>query len=206
VAAKKRKKTRSQRQADARRRQGGGGPVTVEAPAPAEDAARGRGKAGARGGTKAEGKGKGGSGKAAGRAAPVRKGPITHKASLAEAPPPIWHPFPLTEILILVGMVVAIIGLFTQSISMLVGGLLVLGASSTELAVREHFAGYRSHSAMIAGLVAMGVGTALAFLLGALDVGIPVWTVLVVAAIVFAVLFFRLRDAFVRRTGLTFRV
>ncbi|MGE4428684.1 MAG: hypothetical protein AB7G37_19695 [Solirubrobacteraceae bacterium] len=204
AAKKRRKKTRSQRQADARRRQPSAAPVTVEAPAAKSAAAADRPS-----GTKPAGKrrGKDDAKRPRSRRAPVPpKGPVTHKASLSEAPPPIWHPFPLTEILILVGMVVAIVGLFTQSISALIGGLLVLGASSTELAVREHFAGYRSHSAMIAGLGAMIVGTLLALLLGVLDVGIPVWTVLIAAAAVFALLFNWLRNVFVRRTGLTFRV
>lgn len=133
--------------------------------------------------------------------------PLTMKASLDEAPPAPWHPIPLTEILIFVGLVLVVVGLVTQRIEVLGGGLLVVAASSTELSAREHFAGYRSHSSLLAGVAAIIVSTLAGIALGALDVGIPVWSLLIVAAVVFAVLFWLLRRAFRNRTGgLSFRV
>ncbi|EHN11370.1 hypothetical protein PAI11_17590 [Patulibacter medicamentivorans] len=129
------------------------------------------------------------------------------KADRDEAPQPIWAPVPVTEILILVGIVLAGVGVFARSGQMIAGGLLVVGAASTELAIREHFAGYRSHSAMIAGVAAAVVATAGGFGLSALGVSVPVWAVLGVAAVVFAGAFTALRRAFRERTGgLSFRV
>lgn len=133
--------------------------------------------------------------------------PLTLKASLDEAPPAPWHPFPLTELLILLGLILIVVGLVTQRIEVLGGGLLVVAASSTELSAREHFAGYRSHSSLLAGVAAVVVATGAGLLLAVLDVGIPVWSLLVVAAVTFGVLFWWLRRAFRNRTGgLSFRV
>ncbi|WP_320672617.1 hypothetical protein [Patulibacter defluvii] len=142
------------------------------------------------------------------RADPVRGGKqLSMKAHRDEAPKPIWAPVPVTEILILAGIVLATIGIFSKSGQMIAGGLVVLGASSTELAIREHFAGYRSHSAMIAGVAAAIVTVAGTIGLTALDVEVPVWAVLVIAAAVFGGAFTALRRAFRARTGgLSFRV
>jgi hypothetical protein len=59
---------------------------------------------------------------------------------------------PLTEIAILAGAVAMLVG-FSRgkdgTVPMLVG-LLVCGAAVTELSAREHFAGFRSHSLLLA--------------------------------------------------------
>jgi hypothetical protein len=68
--------------------------------------------------------------------------------------------------------------------------------SVTELAVREHFAGYRSHSAMLAGIGAVGLAALLFFF-----APIPRIVVLVISVSVFGVLMRALRAAFMRRSG-----
>ncbi len=128
------------------------------------------------------------------------------KASRDEAPKPLWHPWPLTELLILVGIVVAVIGLINGSIPTTIGGLVILGSASTELAYREHFAGYRSHSAMLASVVAVIGITAIAFLGSRVGVHLPPWALGVVAIGAFGGVFVVLRRGFRRRTGLSFRV
>jgi hypothetical protein len=136
----------------------------------------------------------------------VQAGIPSLKASREEAPKALWHPLPITELLILVGIVVAVIGLINGSIPMTVGGLVILGSASTELAYREHFAGYRSHSAMLASVVAVIGITAVAFLGSRIGVSIPPWLLAVAAIGVFGGLFVLLRRGFRRRTGLSFRV
>lgn len=136
----------------------------------------------------------------------VQGGVPSLKADRAEAPKPLWHPWPLTELLILVGLVVAVVGLVGGSIPTTIGGLVILGSASTELAYREHFAGYRSHSAMLASAVAVIGVTAVAFLASRIGIDIPPWLLGVAAIGTFAGLFVVLRRGFRRRTGLSFRV
>lgn len=151
-----------------------------------------------------------GTGNVAGPSAsgPVAGGGIPSlKAHRSEAPKPIWAPLPITEVLILVGLIVAVIGLFGSNVPMTIGGLVILGSASIELAAREHFAGYRSHSAMLAGLIAVVTVTVAAFGGSLVDIAIPPWLLGIVGIGLFAWLFVLLRRAFRRRTGgLSFRV
>ncbi len=144
--------------------------------------------------------------KAAGQRPVVQAGVPSLKARREEAPKALWHPLPITELLILVGIVVAVIGLVGGGIPMTIGGLVILGSASTELAYREHFAGYRSHSAMLASVVAVIGVTAVAFLGSRIGVNVPPWLLAVAAIGVFGGLFVVLRRGFRRRTGLSFRV
>ncbi|MDQ3677877.1 MAG: hypothetical protein M3401_13950 [Actinomycetota bacterium] len=68
-------------------------------------------------------------------------------------PEPIWSPFPLTEIGILAGMVIFFLGLFAtpdRSPELLGTGAIVLAVVVGEMCLREHFAGFRSHSILLA--------------------------------------------------------
>ena len=128
-----------------------------------------------------------------------RAGPLLPRAQLSEAPKAPWSPFPLVELCILIGLILIVAGFFTGSSRgwIVVGcGLVLVALASLELTVREHFSGYRSHTTLLAGA-------------GALAVSVPVYLlaqitkaeVLVVAVVVFGVLWRALRDAFRRRTG-----
>lgn len=138
------------------------------------------------------------------RAAP---GPPTVKADRSEAPQPIWAPLPITEGLILVGLIVAVVGLFSQSTGLVLGGFAMIIIASLELAVREHMAGYRSHSTLIAAVTAMVVAGGASAILNATDVGLPQWPLLFIAIFVFYGMFRSLRVKFKERSGgLTYRV
>ncbi|WP_210492159.1 hypothetical protein [Patulibacter sp. SYSU D01012] len=146
---------------------------------------------------------------AAGGAAapPAARGVPSVKAPREEAPKPLWHPVPVTELLILAGLVLAVVGLVTRNAALIGGGLVLVMASSLELAAREHAAGYRSHSALLAGVAALAVGAGGGFGLAGLGVDVPVWAAIAVAVVVFAGAFAVLRRAFRRRSGgLSFRV
>ena len=82
----------------------------------------------------------------------------------------------------------------------MIGAGIVLGSlAGLELPVREHFAGYRSHTTVLAGAVAVLVIGAGFFLLpGGWQ---PPSLGLGVGAAVFAVMFYLLREAFKRRSG-----
>jgi len=66
-------------------------------------------------------------------------------------PDAIWAPFPLTEIGMSVGLVLFLIG-FAGAPVLLLAGVAVLVVVVAELCLREHFAGFRSHSILLAML------------------------------------------------------
>ena len=125
---------------------------------------------------------------------------LSRRARLDEAPKPPWYPFPLVELCILVGLVLLIIGFVAGRALFVVCGVGLVGVASLELAIREHFAGYRSHSSLLA--LAGAIAT-----MALLGLGIGVQRVVAVAAggVVFLAAFLALRAAFRRRTGIAFR-
>jgi hypothetical protein len=125
--------------------------------------------------------------------------PVSRRARLDEAPPAPWAPVPLVEICVLAGIVLIVAGLLShgrRSGLLLACGVALAALAGLELSVREHFAGYRSHSALLAGAAAVAVAIPL-FLL----TSVPQPVLLVVAALVFGVAFAALRAAFRARTG-----
>jgi hypothetical protein len=76
------------------------------------------------------------------------------------------------------------------------GGLTLVTLASLELSIREHFAGYRSHSALLSGTAGVAVMAGLAFL-----TGLPRYVVLVAGLSVFLFAFRALRAAFQGRSG-----
>jgi hypothetical protein len=123
----------------------------------------------------------------------------TYKSRREDAPQPPWAPFPLTELCILLAIVLIAIGFFfatgDRRAVMLGGGFLLVTLAAGELSLREHFAGYRSHTSLLAGICA--VVAALPFWLAP----IPQEIVLVVGVITYAGAFVGFRRAFMRRSG-----
>lgn len=79
-----------------------------------------------------------------------------------DGPPPApWGSFPLVELAVLVGIVMLVLGFFFvggERGALLIGcGLLLASIAGVEVAIREHFAGYRSHTLILAGLPAAAV-------------------------------------------------
>ena len=120
-------------------------------------------------------------------------------AARGDRPLPPWHPFPLVELAVLAGLVLCVLGFLNVEDDggrvMLVLGMLLASLAGLDTAVREHGAGYRSHSSLLAGLPSVLVAGALYF------AGVP-WPVLVVAAAAaFTAAFVALRNVFRRRSG-----
>jgi hypothetical protein len=115
-----------------------------------------------------------------------------------ERPPSPWGSFPLVEITILVALVLLIAGFFiagTRGIVMIVAGVSLASLAALELTLREHFTGYRSHSSVLAGFVAvvvLGLGFALDW---------PQAVKVAAGAAAFVVAFYLFREAFKRRSG-----
>ena len=93
--------------------------------------------------------------RAAGRATATTAEPVPRHPSRLEIrdgiprPDAIWAPFPLTEIGMAVGIALFLIGFAGASTWLLTIGVAVLSIVVAELCLREHFAGFRSHSILL---------------------------------------------------------
>jgi hypothetical protein len=125
--------------------------------------------------------------------------PPTRRSRLEDAPKAPWSPFPLVELTILFGIVLIALGLAgvaDRSGLFLACGFALVTLAGLELSLREHFAGYRSHSTLLAGAAAIAVDIPLFFL-----TPLPQEVLLGLGVVVFAAAFYALRAAFRRRTG-----
>ena len=129
--------------------------------------------------------------------APAAAAPRRGRPSLEERPKPPWHPVPLVERCVLVGIVLLVLGAFDLSSDrgrvLLVCGMALGSLGGLDTALREHFAGFRSHTTLLSALP--GVATAVALFFARVP-----WPAVVVGAVgVFAAAFWLLRRAFMRR-------
>lgn len=125
------------------------------------------------------------------------------RARMAEAPKAPWSPFPLVELVILIGLVMFVAGIGwggSRRGVLIAGGFTLISLASLELSVREHFAGFRSHSALLAGAAAVLVAVVLAFF-SKFVTKLPQEALLGAGVVTFAITFRLMRNAFVRRTG-----
>jgi len=118
-----------------------------------------------------------------------------------ERPPAPWGSFPLAELSVLAGIVTLIVGVVSQSPTAIGVGVVLAGLGGLEVSAREHFAGYRSHTTLLAGVVFVLVTGGLFYLAGQI-----LATCLIAGGVAFAVSFYFLRRAFQRASGgLSFR-
>lgn len=113
-----------------------------------------------------------------------------------ERPPAPWGNFPLAELTVLAGIAMLVIGVVGGHPTALGVGVVLAGLGGLEVAAREHFAGYRSHTTLLAGTVFVLVTGGL-FYLGGLILAIC----LAVGATAFLAAFLALRRAFQRASG-----
>jgi hypothetical protein len=136
--------------------------------------------------------------------------PAVRRTARDERPQALWGSFPLTELTVLVGLIMLIVGFATGSFAgtlMVAVGITLASLGGLELAIREHFTGYRSHSVLLALACAM-FAAALLFALAAVIFGsvVPVIPV-AVGVVVFVPALIALRNAFKRASGgLSFRI
>lgn len=122
------------------------------------------------------------------------------RPSIDDRPPAPWGNFPLSELAVLVsiGLIIAsFIVRGDQGVVMFAAGLLLGTLAGLEVSIREHFAGFRSHSTLLAGSAAILTITAIALAAG--EVFVPV--LLAAGLAVFGIAFWSLREAFKRRSG-----
>ncbi len=116
---------------------------------------------------------------------------------LDERPKAPWDPFPLVELTVLIGLVLFVLGVLDLESArgklLLVCGMALGSLGGLDTALREHLAGYRSHSTVLAALPAVLVAGVLFF------TGAP-WIAIVLAApALFAGAFYLLRRRYRRR-------
>jgi lysylphosphatidylglycerol synthetase-like protein (DUF2156 family) len=119
-----------------------------------------------------------------------------------ERPPAPWGSAPLAELVILAGIVSLAIGAIGSHPTAIGIGVALAGLGGLEVAIREHFAGYRSHTTLLAG-AAFVLVTGLVFYAANQILAVA----LACGAIAFAIVFFLARRAFQRASGgLSYRV
>ena len=118
-----------------------------------------------------------------------------------ERPPAPWGSFPLVELAVLVGLIMLVIGFIAggdRGPLLIATGLALASLGGLELAIREHFSGFRSHSALLAGVPAIAVMAAL-FYAGP-DSLAPI-AMIGIAGAVFVAAAFGLASIFRRKAG-----
>lgn len=123
------------------------------------------------------------------------------RAGIDERPPAPWGSFPLAELTVLAGIVMLVVGIVGKSPTAIGVGVVLAGLGGLEVSVREHFAGYRSHTTLLAGTVFVLVTGALFYLAGQV-----LAICLAIGGVAFVAAFLALRRAFQRASGgLSFR-
>jgi len=116
---------------------------------------------------------------------------------IEDRPKPPWHPFPLVELCVLLGILCLVLGFLDLGSDrgrlLLLCGMALGSLAGLDTALREHFAGYRSHSLVLAGLPGVALAAGLFF------AGVP-WPAVVVGALAgFGGAFWWLRRAYHRK-------
>jgi hypothetical protein len=133
------------------------------------------------------------------RAHDPRPRPRPGRPGRGERPRAPWGSFPLSELVILLGIVLIAWGGLSgeEGEERLFAGLVIASLGGGELALREHLGGYRSHSTLLAGVAAFLAVTVVALGLGP----VKVWLLLLIAVAVFGAAFYWMRSVFKRRSG-----
>jgi hypothetical protein len=119
-----------------------------------------------------------------------------------ERPPAPWGSFPLIELVVLLAIVLGVLGVvfWGERGRVMIGASVALGClAGLELSIREHFAGYRSHTTLLSGTATAAAVTAVVLASG--SHGVPAGALFALAVVVFSGSFWSLREAFKRRSG-----
>ena len=125
----------------------------------------------------------------------------------SDRPPAPWGSFPLIEIMVLVALVLLLVGFVfvkgSQGAVMIAVGVALGALAGLELSIREHFAGYRSHTLLLAGFASAAV---LGFLFYVGPDSLSSGARLAIGAAVLGGSAWALASAFRRRAGVAFKL
>ena len=113
-----------------------------------------------------------------------------------DRPPAPWGSFPLAELTVLAGIILLVVGVVSKSPTTIGVGVVLAALGGLEVSAREHFAGYRSHTTLLAGTAFVVVTGGLFYL-----AGLILAACLVAGAVAFLAAFLLLRRAFQRASG-----
>ncbi len=113
-----------------------------------------------------------------------------------DRPPAPWGSFPLAELSVLAGIIALVAGVVSKSPTTVGAGVVLATLGGLKVSAREHFAGYRSHTTLLAGTVFVIVTGALFYL-----AGLVLAICLASGAAAFALSFYFLRRAFQKASG-----
>ena len=135
--------------------------------------------------------------------APATPAPAPRRRRAEPDGPPLapWGSFPLVELAVLIGLVILIWGFFSDGSRqpILIGvGVVLCSVAALELAIREHFAGYRSHTLVLAAVPTVAT-LAVLFYAAPSDLGPAVR--LAIAAVVFGLAAWGFTTAFRNKSG-----
>lgn len=85
---------------------------------------------------------------------------------VGERPGGMFGGLPVSELAILCGIIAVVVGITGASSSALLVGIIVCALGVVELTAREHFSGYRSHTALLAGIPAVAIEAGIVFAFG----------------------------------------
>jgi hypothetical protein len=115
-----------------------------------------------------------------------KAGGLADALPLGQRPQSLWHPWPLSELLILVGAIGTIVG-FSRGISNggapLFAGLAAVAIGTVEVTLREHLSGYRSHAIILAALPVIVIDTLLVLLVAPFGIALKLGMVAIDVAL-----------------------
>jgi len=126
-------------------------------------------------------------------------------ASLDERPPAPWGNVPLVELVVLAGIVMLVVGFIAGGRTgtvLIAAGAILCSLAGLELSIREHFGGFRSHTFLLSGAVAVALLAGLYFLAPSLWLPIA----LAISLLGFVTMAFFLTRVFQRRSGRAFKL
>jgi uncharacterized membrane protein len=112
------------------------------------------------------------------RATPRSVGAVAQPKTLGERPQAPWHPLPLSELLILVGMIGAVVAFVRGvpgNVPLLAASIGAVAIGTLDVALREHLAGFRAHTLMLAVIPAVIFHTAVVLVVPAFANQAPRW-------------------------------
>lgn len=120
--------------------------------------------------------------------------------TVGERPQPPWHPLPLSEILIFVGMIGIVIGVSRKEsgLPVILAGVGAVLVGTLDFTIREHLSGYRSHATLLAAVPTAALHSVVAVAMLAAGAPSPSWVIapLVLDVPVFLFVHRRLRARF----------
>ena len=122
--------------------------------------------------------------------------PLSERRKADERPPAPWGSFPLAELTVLAGIVALVVGVAGKNPTAIGVGVVLASLGGLEVSAREHFAGYRSHTTLLAGTAFVVVTGGLFYL-----AGLILAVCLAAGATAFAASFYALRRAFQKASG-----